>query len=67
MAATKDKGVDVKQLPEKLGNSPYALRKVIRGLDLGVSRGTRYSWPGMAHADVKKITTAWEAAKSKTS
>jgi hypothetical protein len=63
MAQVKDKSVGVKQLADKLGTTPYELRKVIRSLDLGVGRGTRYAWPSMQSADVKKITRAYEATQ----
>jgi hypothetical protein len=64
-AATKGQGVTVKDLAEKLGTTPYELRKFIRGLDLGVGRGTRYQWPSMNSADVKRICHEWESAATK--
>jgi hypothetical protein len=52
--------VGVAELATKLGTDPRALRKFIRVQGIGVGRGSRYSWPSMASAEVKRIVTAWE-------
>ncbi|MGO8904160.1 MAG: hypothetical protein ACLQMH_00885 [Solirubrobacteraceae bacterium] len=63
MAAAKNIGV--KELAAKLGTDPRELRKFLRNMDLNVGRGSRYAWPSMAHAEVKKIVGAWEAREAK--
>jgi transposase-like protein len=64
MAATKEKGIGVKELAEKLGTTPHILRAFIRTQDLGVGRGSRYRWTGMGDATVKRIVAAWEATSN---
>jgi len=52
--------VGAPQLAVKLGTNPRELRKFIRAQGIGVGRGSRYQWPSMASAEVKRITVAWE-------
>lgn len=52
----------VKDLAAKLGTEPKQVRKFIRGMDLGVGRGTRYAWANMSDPAVKKIVAAWTKA-----
>jgi hypothetical protein len=67
-AATKTKpakparkpGIGVKDVAEHLGTTPLELRKFIRTLDLGVGRGSRYSWSSMSDSTVKRIVAEWE-------
>ena len=62
--ATTGKAVGVKELATKLGADPRDLRKFLRGMDLNVGRGSRYSWPSLTCAEVKRIVGAWEAAQA---
>jgi hypothetical protein len=51
--------VGIAEIAAKLGVEPHKLRAFIRTLDLGVGRGTRYTWPSMAHPAVKRIVREW--------
>lgn len=55
--------VTTKDLAAKLGAEPRELRKLIRTLDLGVGRGSRYGWDSMSDPTVKKISAAWRKAQ----
>ncbi|HEV2924673.1 MAG TPA: hypothetical protein VGW98_11600 [Solirubrobacteraceae bacterium] len=50
--------IGVRELAGKLGADPRELRKFLRGQDLGVGFGSRYSF---TPAQVKKLTAAWKA------
>lgn len=55
--------VGVKQIAAKLKCEPRELRAFIRSsLDLGVGRGTRYSWPSLSDPTVKRICREWTKA-----
>jgi len=62
-SSTQDKpSVGIKEISQKLGTEPKELRKFIRGMELGVGRGTRYAWPSLSDPTVKKIMAAWRKA-----
>lgn len=65
MANSTQQGIGIKQVAEKLGIEPKDLRKFIRGMELGVGRGTRYTWPSLSDPTVKKIMAAWRKAHAK--
>jgi hypothetical protein len=56
--------IGVKEIATKLGTDPRELRKFIRGLELGVGRGTRYAWPNMGDPTVKRIMREWAKAST---
>jgi hypothetical protein len=53
-------------LAEHLQTDPRTLRAFIRGLDLGVGFGSRYTWPSMKDPAVKRIVAAWRKAEKET-
>ncbi|MCW3057154.1 MAG: hypothetical protein JWO21_1123 [Solirubrobacterales bacterium] len=58
--AGTERGIGVKDLAAKLGADPREVRKFLRGQDLGVGFGSRYSF---TPTQVKKLTAAWEQAQ----
>ena len=50
---------------KSMGTEPRELRKFIRGMELGVGRGTAYKWPSFSDPAVKKIIAAWTKAHAK--
>jgi transposase len=57
------KGVGVKEVAEHMGAEPRALRAFLRRRGESVGKGTRYSWPSLMHASVKKLADDWAAAR----
>jgi hypothetical protein len=59
---TTESTVGIKDLAAKLGTEPRDLRRFVRGLDLGVGRGTRYAWASLSAPEPKRITAEWKKA-----
>jgi CO/xanthine dehydrogenase Mo-binding subunit len=55
--------VGVKELAAALGCDPRELRKFLRAQGVGVGFGSRYQWPSMADAAVKRIVREYEKAQ----
>jgi hypothetical protein len=64
MASPTTTTVGIKDIAEKLGVEPRALRAFIRTLDLGVGRGTRYAWPSLSDPTVKRIIREYGKAQA---
>ena len=56
---TQQPAIGIAEIAAKLGAEPHKVRAFIRTLDLGVGRGTRYTWPSMADPTVKRIVREW--------
>lgn len=56
--------VGIKQIAAKLDTPPVRLRAFVRTLDLGVGKGSRYTWASMADPTVKRIVKEWEKAQA---
>jgi hypothetical protein len=56
-------GVTIKDIAEKVGRDPKAVRAKIRKLRGGpvVGRGNRYNWPSMNDPEVKEILASFPA------
>jgi hypothetical protein len=59
----QDNTIGIKDVADKLGTEPRDLRKFVRGMHLGVGRGTRYAWASLADPQVKQIMAAWRKAQ----
>lgn len=64
--ATETSEITIKDLAATLKTDVRSLRAFVRGLELGCGRGTRYAWPSMTDATVKRIVRDWQAAQKKT-
>jgi hypothetical protein len=62
--ATDKKPIGVKQLADHLKTDPRSLRAFLRRTERGTGRGTRYSWPSLTDAAVKKIAADFKAAQA---
>jgi len=55
--------INAQTLAEHLHTDARTLRAFIRGLDLGVGFGSRYTWASMKDPQVKRIVAAWRKAQ----
>ncbi|HMJ03260.1 MAG TPA: hypothetical protein VK506_09975 [Conexibacter sp.] len=63
-AKPEPQGVGIKELADHLGIDPRSLRGFLRRTQRSVGRGTRYEWPSLRDAAVKKIVADWRAAQA---
>jgi hypothetical protein len=62
--ARRREGIGVAEVA-KLGTTHRALRAFLRRTERALGRGTRYSWPSLTDAAVKKLAAEWKAAQAK--
>jgi hypothetical protein len=62
--ATKSQPIGVKELSEHLGTDARTLRAFLRKHVGKVGKGSRYSWPSLNDAAVKKLATEFNAAQA---
>jgi len=55
-------GIGVKELAAHLGIEPKRLRMFLRKTERAAGKGSRYSWPSLKSAEVRKIEADWNAA-----
>lgn len=62
--ATDKPPIGVTQLAAHLKTDPRSLRAFLRRTERGTGRGTRYSWPSLTDAAVKKIAADWKSPQA---